>query len=81
MPCWINLLRPVTDAEHAAWKFYLALHSTHWRPARHMFRRACQGEDPGANLLRFISDTGIIDPSVVAHLTGVLRDLAGEMAR
>ena len=76
--CWIDLLRPITAAETEAWRFYLALHSTHWRPARHMFRRACQGVEPRTNLLHFVSDTGIDDPAVIACLEDVLKDLAAE---
>ena len=79
--CWINSLRPVTDAEHEASRFYLALHRGHWRAARHVFRRACQDEDPGANLLRFAAETGIDDPSVLYRLETVLTDLAQEVRR
>ena len=76
--CWIDNLRPTTPAEKEAWQFYLALHSTHWRAARAMFRRACKGEELGANLLRFVADSGLDDAVVLVHLEQVLRDLAGE---
>ena len=71
-------MRPVSDAEREAWQFYLALHSTHWRPARHMFRRACCGDDPGSNLLQFVAETGLDNPAVIVHLEAVLRALAEE---
>jgi hypothetical protein len=43
-----------------------------------MFRGACAGEEQGANLLRFVADTGLDDGAVVVHLEDVLRDLASE---
>jgi hypothetical protein len=76
--CWIDLLRPITAAEMEGWRFYLALHRDHWRAARHMFRRACQGMESSTNLLHFVSDTGIDDPAIIACLEDVLGDLARE---
>jgi hypothetical protein len=76
--CFVDTQRPVTEAEKAAWRFYLGLHRDHWRPARAMFRRACDGDDPSANLFWFISDTGIDDPALLAELEAVLDRLAAE---
>ena len=71
-------MRPLTPAETEAWRFYLSLHTTHWRPARHMFRRASQGEKPEANLIQFVADTGVTDVALLAGLEAVLKDLAAE---
>jgi hypothetical protein len=76
--CFVDTMRPVTPAEIVAWRFYLSLHRDHWRAAKAMFRGACAGEEQGANLLRFVADTGLDDGAVVVHLEDVLRDLASE---
>ena len=74
-------MQPLTPAETEAWRFYLRLPTTHWRAAREMFRRTCQGERPGPNLLRFVAETGVTDTAVMAKLEAVLRDLAAEVRR
>ena len=76
--CFVDTQRPITPAEIAGRRFYLALHRDKWRAARVMFRRACQGEEPGANLLPFVADSGLDDAVVLVHLEQVLRDLAEE---
>ena len=50
---FIDTMRPITPAETKAGRFFLSLHSIHWRAACHMFRRPCQGEEPEAHLLQF----------------------------
>ena len=79
--CWINSLRPVTDAEHKAWRFYLALHRGHWRAARHMFRRVHSGTPATAAVLAFVSETGVTDVAKLVELERVLRDLSEERGR
>jgi hypothetical protein len=76
MACFIDTMQPLTPAEERAWRFYLRLHTKLWRAARAMFRRACQGEQPGANLFRFVSDTGMTDATLLAELKEVLQALA-----
>ena len=78
MTCFVDTMRPITPAETKGWGFYLALHRDHWRAGRHMFRRACQGEEPAVNLFWFIADTGLDDAAVVVYLEEVLKDLAEE---
>ena len=78
MPCFIDTMRPVRPAEERAWRFDLRLPTNLWRAARPMFRRACQGEEPGANLFRFVSATGMTDATLLAELKEVLRGLAAE---
>ena len=79
--CWIDLLRPVTTAEQEAWQFYLALHSTHWRAARAMFRRVHSGTPATAAVLGLVADTGVTDVALLAELETVLPNLAGEKGR
>ena len=76
--CWIDNLRPITPAEQAAWKVYLAMHRDHWRAARATFRRVHSGTSATAAVLGFVSDTGITDLAVLDRLEEVLKDLAEE---
>ena len=76
--CFVDTMQALTPAEGRAWRFYLSLHTTHWRAAREMFRRVCQGENHGTALLRFVADTGLDDTAVVVRLETALRDLAKE---
>jgi hypothetical protein len=81
MPCFVDIMRPLTPAETAAWGFYLRLDRTQWRHARVLFRRACQGVEPGSNLRRFVAQTGLVEAVVTVHLEEILRDLAAEVKR
>ena len=81
MLCFIDTMRPVTPAETAAWRFYLALHRDHWRAARAMFRRVHSGTAATPAVLGFVSETGITDMVVLDELEAVLRDLAKDVKR
>ena len=79
--CWIDNLRPITPAEQAAWKLYLAMHRDHWRAARATFRSVHSGTPATAAVLKFVSETGITDVATLVELERVLRDLAEERGR
>ena len=76
--CFIDTMRPITQAEIDAWCFYIRLPVACWRAAREMFRRSCGGDDLGTNLIQFVSETGITDLALLDKLETVLRDLAEE---
>ena len=76
--CFIDTMRPVTRAETAAWRAYLALHRDHWRAARTMFRGVYSGTSATAAVLKFVSETGITDVATLVELERTLRDLVKE---
>jgi hypothetical protein len=78
---FIDTQRPVTPAEEAAWKVFLALPRDQWDAARTMFRRVHCGVPLAAALLRFTSETGVIDVAALDMLEKALRGLAEEGAR
>ena len=46
-----------------------------------MFRRVCQGEEPGVHLQRFVAETRLVEAVVTIHLEEILRELAAEVKR
>ena len=79
--CFIDTMRPVTPAETAAWRAYLALHRDQWRAARTMFRSVYRGTSATAAVLAFVSETGITDVATLAELERALTELAAERGR
>jgi hypothetical protein len=77
--CWIDRMRPVTEAECLAWAAYLKLPQPRWRAARELFRRAYNGDHPEENLLQFLTEVHLDDPAVVSRLETALVALAREM--
>jgi hypothetical protein len=77
--CFIDTMRPITEAEHLAWRAYLALPQPHWRAARELFRRAYNGDHPKENLLQFLAEVHVDDPAVVSRFEVALVALAREM--
>ena len=79
--CFVDTQRPITPAERAGWRAYLALHRDHWRAARATFRSVHSGTPATAAVLKFVSETGITDVATLVELERVLRDLAEERGR
>jgi hypothetical protein len=76
----IDAQRPVTPAEEAAWKVFLALPRDQWDAARTMFRRVHCGVPLAAALRGFTAETGATDPEALATLEKALRGLAEDGA-
>ena len=76
--CFVDTMRPISDAEVAAWRLFLALPQRHWRGARTMFRVVHCSTSPAEAVIGFTANTGVTDAALLALLEKALRDLAKE---
>jgi hypothetical protein len=78
MTCFIDTMQPITPAEKAAWKLFLTLPLPAWKPARALFQRGSEGQEPRLNAVHFAAESGITDQDTLEALDKALRDLAEE---